>query len=116
MWIGGFILQRFFNTFVLKVINRNNDNLLLTPLVSYLALISYAITALKNPGIYKRNMVVNEEIVEKGGREEKHLLRIFLKIVNMVKLIRLLFLDIVLNAELSKRIAFIIVKIAMFAS
>lgn len=99
MWIGGFILQRFFNTFVLKVINRNNDNLLLTPLVSYLALISYAITALKNPGIYKRNMVVNEEIVEKGGREEKHLLRIFLKIVNMVKLIRILFLDIAPNAE-----------------
>lgn len=73
MWIGGFILQRFFNTFVLKIINRNNESFLLTPFVSYLALISYAITALKNPGIYKRNMVVNEEIVEKGGREDKHL-------------------------------------------
>jgi len=56
MWIIGFFLQAFINHMIVFEFPENWGYF--TAFISYLALVSYLFTALKNQGIYRRNMMV----------------------------------------------------------
>lgn len=56
MFIVGFCLQAFLNHIVLDEFPKSFS--FFPMCISYLALASYFITAVKNPGIYQQNMMV----------------------------------------------------------
>ena len=56
MWFIGFLMQEFMTMFVLNEFS--NFSRFLTKMLGFTALGAYCVTSIKNPGIYKRNMMV----------------------------------------------------------
>lgn len=56
MFVIGIFMQAFINTLVVNEFPAHSS--LITKMISYCALAFYLLTALKNPGLYRKNMIV----------------------------------------------------------